>query len=100
MSKVQVNKFEFTGKVVFVSLPIFYTDKMSKRSLVIEGWVNNKYRQEIPFDFVNDNMKLLDGIREDDWVTVEFSLRGRKNIQADGKARWFTSNDAFNCIKT
>lgn len=99
MGAKQVNEFNISGKVVFVGMPIFYTDKMSKRILVMEVYVKNKYKQEVSFDFVNDNMDLLNNIRENDWVNVDFVLRGRKTIQQDGKARWYTNLEGITCTK-
>lgn len=99
MPSKQVNEFNLSGKVLFVGMPVFFTDNMSKRILVIEGWVKGKYKQEIPFDFVNDNMGLLDHIRIGDWVNVDFTLRGRKNIGRDGKAKWFGNNEGIAVMK-
>ena len=69
-----------------------------KRVLVIEGWVKGKYKQELSFDFVNDNMDKLNNIREGDWVNVDFHIRGRKNIDSAGKARWYTNLEGESCI--
>lgn len=99
MSAVQKNEFDISGKVLFVGMPIFYTDKMSKRILVLEVWVDSKYKQEVPFDYVNDKMDLVNNIRINDWVNVDFILRGRKKIQADGKAVWYSNNEGITCVK-
>lgn len=99
MAAVQKNDFDISGKVLWVGMPKFYTDKMSKRVLVLEVWVDNKYKQEVPFDYVNDKMPLLDNIRENDWVNVDFILRGRKKIQTDGKAVWYSNNEGITCVK-
>lgn len=99
MGKTQINEFPISGKVIFVGMPIFFTDKMSKRELVMEVWIHNKYKQEVAFDFVNENMDLLNNIRINDWVNVDFMLRGRKTIQRDGKAKWYTNLEGFTCTK-
>lgn len=99
MGARQVNEFNISGKVLFVGRPVSIGQKAYKRVLVIEGWVKNEYRQEIAFDFVNDNMSMVDMIREGDWINVDFRLRGRKHIQSDGKARWFNNLDGFSCTK-
>lgn len=98
MAKKQKNEFYIDGKIVFVGLPIYYTEKMSKRVLVMEVYVK-EYRQEVAFDFVNENMPLLDNIREGDWVGVDFNMRGRKHIQSDGKARWFVNVEGISAVK-
>jgi len=99
MAAVQKNEFDISGKVLFVGMPIFYTDKMSKRILVLEVWVDGKYKQEVPFDYVNDKMDLMNNIRINDWVNVDFILRGRKKIQENGKAVWYSNNEGITCVK-
>jgi hypothetical protein len=99
MGKQQINEFGISGKVLFVGMPAFFSDNMSKRTLVMEVWVDSKYKQEVAFDFVNQKMDLLNNIRPDDWVDIDFVLRGRKHIQQDGKARWFNNLEATTCTK-
>jgi hypothetical protein len=99
MASKQINEFNISGKVLYVGMPIFFTDNMSKRLLVMEVWVNSKYKQEVPFDFVNENMDMVNNIREGDWVTVDFILRGRKKIRGDGKAQWWSNNEGISCVK-
>lgn len=99
MGLVQKNEFNISGKVLFVGMPIYYTEKLSKRILVMEAFVDNRFRQEVAFDFVNDKMQHLNNIRNDDWVNVDFQLRGNKKIQQDGKARWFNTLEGLSCVK-
>jgi hypothetical protein len=99
MSKQNPNLFDIAGRVLFVGMPIYYTEKMSKRILVIEVWVNEKYKQEVAFDFVNDKMDMVNNIRVDDRVDIAFQLRGNKVIQADGKARWFNNLEGLAVTK-
>jgi hypothetical protein len=40
-------------------------------------------------------MSMLDNVRIGDWLRLDFELRGKKHIQTDGKARWFTNNNAL-----
>ena len=88
MSKTQKNEFNISGKVIFVGMPINITERLNKRLLVLEVF-DNRYRQEVPIEYMNDNMSQLDNIREHDWVNVDFVLRGRRRIQQDGTTRWF-----------
>ena len=99
MSLVQKNEFNISGKVLFVGMPIYHSEKLSKRILVMEVYADKKYRQEVAFDFVNDHMNLLTNIRQDDWVNVDFQLRGNKKIQSDGKARWFNTVEGLSCTQ-
>lgn len=97
--KTQKNEFEISGNVLFAGMPVYFTEKMSKRVLVLEVYADQKYKQEVAFDFVNDRMGQLDNIRERDWVTVNFQLRGKKSIQNDGKARWYNFIEGINVLK-
>lgn len=102
MSSKQVNEFNISGKVIWVGMPISFgagNSELIKRVLVLEVWADNKYRQEVPFDYVNQNTSLLNNIRENDWVNVDFILRGRKNVQSDGKARWYSNLEGISCTK-
>lgn len=99
MGKTQKNDFAISGKVLWVGMPINIpgTNDLMKRTIVIEGWVQNKYKQEFAFDFVNEKMDLLNNVRDNDWVNIDFHLRGRKHIQGDGKARWYTNLEGTTC---
>ncbi len=99
MGKTQVNDFQISGKVLWVGMPVSIpgVNNLMKRTLVMEGWVKSKYKQEIAFDFVNDNMDMLNNVRENDWVNVDFHIRGRKHIQSDGKARWYVNLEGTSC---
>lgn len=88
------NNFNLSGKVLFVGQPVFIKDTLSKRVLVVEAFAG-KYPQEVPFDFVNERMDMLNNIRVGDVVHLTFELRGNKHIQGDGKARWFTNNSGL-----
>ena len=100
MGKVQKNSFDVSGKVLWVGMPVEIpgTNSLMKRTIVIEGWVDSKFRQEFAFDFVNDKMDMLNNVRENDWVNISFHLRGRKHIQSDGKARWYINLEGDNII--
>lgn len=98
MASKQKNDFTISARVIWVGMPVeIPKTNIMKRVLVIEVWVETKYRKEVPIDFVNDNMKMLNNIRADDWVVLDFFLRGNKQIQGDGKARWFTNLEGTSC---
>jgi nicotinamide mononucleotide adenylyltransferase len=97
MSKVQKNEFNISGRVLHVGMPKPFSDKFSIRELVMEVF-DGKYRNEVLFQYVNDNQPLLNNIRENDWVNVDFRLKGRKVING-GKANWFNSLEAISCTK-
>ena len=99
MGKRQENEFRISGKVLFVGMPVYFTEKLSKRVLVMQVYADARFEQEVAFDFLNESMSLVDNIRKDDWVEIIFQLRGKKHIQKDGKARWFVNLEGKSCIK-
>jgi hypothetical protein len=99
MGKTQKNEFNISGKVVWVGMPIFISDKMKKRILILEVWVFGKYRREVQFNFMNENMDLLNNIRPNDWVNVDWFINSNKQVQSDGKPRWYTNLEGTTCVK-
>lgn len=96
--RTQKNQFDIVGRVLFVGKPVWISERISAKAfLIMEVYVDNKYKQEVPFEFVNDYAPLLASIREGDWVEVVFILRGKKNIQSDGRAKWWPSNSGVAC---
>jgi len=87
----QKNNFSIVGKVLYVGMPIYFSEKMSKRLLVIELWTMDGYKNEFAFDFINNRMALLDKVRVNDVVDIVFQLRGRKVINEDGKVHWYNT---------
>lgn len=99
MSKVQKNDFNISGRVIHVGMPMHISDNFQKRILVLEVYVGNNFRQEIPFEFVNENMSLLNNIRENQWVNIDFQIRGRKGKIKDGRGIWYPSIEGLSCVK-
>ena len=100
MARVQKNEFEISGRVHFVGMPVEYEGKrrsFKKRVLVLEVFARGR-RNEVPFEFVDDNMEMLDMTRKGDWVTITFLLRGNHRVQQDGLARWFTNLEGIGCV--
>jgi len=96
-NRTQVNEFDIVGRVVFVGMPTFITNRFSKRMLIMEVYAKGKYKSEVPFQFVNDNMGLLDKVRVNDWVHVAFMLRSRDFINKQGKKEWYAINEGTAC---
>ena len=95
--RTQVNRFDIVGRVLFVGKPIWISEKFTKAFLVMEVYVDNKYKQEVPFEFVNDYAPLIASVRVGDWVEVVFVLRSRKKVGTDAKAHWWPSNSGIAC---
>lgn len=98
MAKTTKNEFFISGKVVHVELPKRFSEKFSKSSIVLEIYVN-QHQQEVPFDFVNENMDRINGIRVGDWVNIDWVLRGKKVVGDNGSVRWFTNCEGLTCAK-
>lgn len=97
MGTTQKNEFNISGKVSFVGMPQFVSDKFSYRTLVMVTW-KDRFMSEVEFTFINDNMNLVNNIKEEDWVNVDFVLSGRKKI-INAKARWFNTLEGISCVK-
>ncbi len=95
--RTQKNQFDIVGRVLFVGRPVQLGPKFLKAFLILEVYVDNKYKQEVAFDFINDHTPLIANVREGDWVEIVFNLRGKKNIQSDGKAKWWPTNGGIAC---
>jgi len=52
------------------------TDTFKKRELVIK--TDEKYPQDVSFQFANDKGALLDNVTEGENVTVHFNVRGKE----------------------
>ena len=98
MPKTTKNEFFISGKVINVELPQRFSDKFSKSSVVLEIYAG-QHRQEVPFEFVNDNMTRINGIQVGDWVNIDFVIRGRKHVNGNGVAKWYTTCEGNSCIK-
>ena len=92
MGKTQKNEFQISGKVLFAGMPENITPTFNKRLVVLEEY-DGQYRQEVPYEFLNDNMGLVNGVNVNDWVNIDFISRGRKKIDKDGMPKWWPSNE-------
>jgi hypothetical protein len=97
----QVNNFEISGKTIHVGQPEQYVNRnnvtKSSRILVLEVFSGN-YANDVIFEFAENNMNQLLQIKEGEWVTVNFQLKGSKSIK-DGKARWYPRLEGLTCLK-
>jgi hypothetical protein len=97
----QINQFEISGKAIHVGQPESYVGKNNvtkiTRKLVMEVFCGN-YADEVEFFFNQSNMNNLLQIKDGDWVTISFCLKGTKSLK-DGKARWYPKLEGLTCIK-
>lgn len=98
MTKTQTNSGNISGKVLEVGPPERISDKFSKRVLVMEVF-SGKYANEVPFEFTNDNMSQIKDVRPDDWVTVNYQLKARKQEKEGQPVRRYVSLDGISCYR-
>lgn len=82
---------EIKGKVINIGKAQQVTDKLKKRTLVVEHGDNPQYLEQNQFEAINDRCNLLDELRAGDEVNVHFNLRGRSYVGKDGNKGWFNS---------
>lgn len=78
------------GKVAFISAKEQLTESFAKIlvGITVEG---NYQSQVIPFEFVNDKMKIVDTIKINDEVRLHYSLNGSKWTNKAGKTNYSAS---------
>jgi hypothetical protein len=91
---------QITGKVLKVGfvedIPTKKGDVFRKRELVLDATRYDSYTGERGFDnfpafeFTQEKVKELDGLREGEVVTVSFDLQGNKFTTQEGQEKYFT----------
>ena len=69
--------YEFTGTIKLLKPVQEFASGFKKREAVITS-EEERYPQDIAFEFVKDRISLLDSVKEGDRVKVSFDLRGRE----------------------
>ena len=87
-------KVECTVDTVFSSQQV--TEKLTKRILWVQ--TNEQYNRDVEFQFLNNNVALLDNINAGDRVEITFAIGGRKNDKGN-EIRVFNSITAFGIRK-
>lgn len=80
---------EIIGKVKLVKDVQNINDSFKKRELIIT--TDEKYPQSLLFEFVQDNVALLDSYSQDEEVKVYFDVRGREWVNPQGETKYFNS---------
>lgn len=75
----------FKGQVVHVGQTEQVSDKFRKRLLVVTD-NDDKYPQEVPFEFTQDNVDKLNAVKVGDTVDVSYNLKGNK-----WKEKWYAN---------
>ena len=88
--------YDFTGTVKAIKPVQSFPSGFSKREAIICS-EDDRYPQNVVFEFVRDRMSLLDNVNEGDRVTVSFDLRSNESKQQPG--RYFLSLNAWKLVK-
>ena len=93
------NRNEVDGYIIYIGNIEPISDRFQIRRLVIELEAEG-YKQEVPFDFVNEKMRLAEGFAIGSHVHITFALRGRSKIlgkgEMQGKKVWYPSLEVLN----
>lgn len=92
------NRHDIDGYIHFIGKIEPFSDRFQLRRLIVEMEAEG-YKQEVPFDFVNEKMRLAEGFALGEHVHITFALRGRSKIRNDGKKVWYPSNKVLNISK-
>jgi len=96
--KKQENNFSISGKTVEIEMPQRISDTFTKRVLIMEVF-NGKFRNEVPFDFVNEGMKQIENVRPGDWVTINWQFRANRKERDGGAVRRYITCEGISCYK-
>ena len=97
MSKKQENSFPISGKVLEIGSPERISDKFSKRVVILEVFDNKGYVNEVPYEFVNQNMEQLKDVRPGNWVTILHQEKARKTAKEGQPVRRFITLEGISC---
>ncbi len=89
------NKHEVDGYIIHIGNIESITDKFELRRLILELEAEG-YKQEVPFDFINEKMRLAEGHALGMHVQVTFAVRGRSTLNKLAKKVWYPSLEVLN----
>lgn len=82
MSETNVYK----GRVIHVGQTETVGEKGFRKRLLVVTDETEKYPQELPFEFTQDNVDKLDGVKVGDTVEVSYNLRGNPH-----NGKWYVN---------
>ena len=85
---MSVNNSTIEGRVIHVGQIEQVSDKFKKRQIVVE--TADKYPQQIPVQFSQDNVFKIDNVNTGDMVRIETNIRGR-----EWNGKWFMNLDGW-----
>lgn len=95
-NKQEIDK-DLDGKVLYISQPLYKSEKLTIRTLVLEVFDGN-YASPCPFTFKNGRMDCLKDVKVGDWVNIQYRPSGWQG-KGEGEPRYFAENIGMNVIK-
>ena len=89
------NRHDVDGYIIFIGNVEPFSSKYQLRRIIVEMDAEG-YKQEVPFDFVNERMRLAEGFALGQHVQVTFCLRGRGKLNHAARKVWYPSLEALN----
>lgn len=89
---------EFTGVIKKINATQVVSEKFKKR----EVWVTDNaphYPQVICFEAIQDQVDILDAVKEGDEVTVGFNLKGREHTNTQGVTKVYNTLQCWKVVK-
>ena len=93
----QDNNKDLDGKVLYISATKYVNEKLSTRTLVLEVFDGDR-SLPCPFIFKNNRMDCLNGVKDGEWVNVQYKMGGFKGKQ-EGEPRYYAENIGITVIK-
>lgn len=93
--------FEITGKLTEIFETVKISDTFRKREFVIEHTDqgnNMDFTDQIKFQVTQDRCSLLDDLKINDEIRLNFRIRGRK-WEKDGRVNYFNNLEAWKIEK-
>jgi single-strand DNA-binding protein len=88
------SSFDISGKLHRIYPAQQITDKFTKREFVI-AFMDGTYESYAKMQLTNKNIDLLNAFKQDDNVTVRFSISGRPSTDRNGTEQFYTNLNAF-----
>ncbi|MCL1910364.1 MAG: DUF3127 domain-containing protein [Kiritimatiellaeota bacterium] len=90
--------YTFTGTVKKVGDVQSFASGFTKRELIVTS-EEERFPQNVAFEFLKERADMLEGVNESDRVTVHFDISSREWTAPDGAVKYFTSLRAWKLDK-
>lgn len=90
---------QLKGQIKVVNPTVQVNDRFAKREFVVTDDSNPNYPQDILMQLTQDKCSLLDNIQVNQYVEIEFNLRGKEWVSPDGTSKFFNVLEAWKINK-